>query len=1133
MPPARRAAPAATVGRPLEVFDVSVLGAADHVWLSVSCAQGSVFGISRPLPVWPAGIDDPLSWLSTAVRHARLEAGGQAQEIGRILTDLVFGVPDVAGLLLQARGAVAAAGGQLLVRVLAAPHDVASWPWELMIDPQRADQPAVLDSQQRATSSGFLTQARDVHVVRSARSRTYATRHAPIEPPMNLLMVMSSPLGSGGAEDTTPFDLYEEKRSLLAELQPLIDRGLLYVEIEDRPTLERLRSRIGRQRRGFHLFHYLGHAQPAGIRLEQPDGRGRLVASQHFARLLQQMPDLRLAVFAGCETARPPNETVQPGAWPGPLSIADLCVRDACPMVVGMQAVLPFRTERLFTRFFYQALTGGQAVAEALRLARLAVADDEYTGGTLVNWAVPSLLVGGGLPGPVTDPTALAEAPRPIRRLGIRMGVQQSDLRFISRLSELRVCVDVLSGQGSTRLVQVVGGAGTGKTALLDRAVEELDPEIRYLFVSARRLLMSEKPVSQLGGKVADLLKASNLRRPSAAELDSSDGWDRMLDASDDLRLAIVIDDADSLNESTPAADELTKALVALVGRRSRTRLAVACSQPIVALTARLNSNQASVVRLGALAWSDVWAWIRRNLPALTRLDENMLAQFYADLPHLEQWEVLANHLVARPNLLPSDLPTVVAQIARNSTAPTAVLPRPTVGSGEPIFGEPEPAPGADEPTRRPLRVAVAGPFTEGRAQQFGRGVTRFAAAHAVGGRVTEMTGDSAGSLAELIPLDTPFSDGQADIAALTAWLDAARQEAADIVVLDVGSERPQPAVDEGIHQLVTSGCLVIAAGGVSGRPCWPAWNPTVLAIGALDESGSVAAYSPYFPDRSKPELYAPAQLVDTSIKDLVADPSMQGTALAALNAAAVAITVWSTDRDLTAAELRQVLVSTAMPIEPDATSPRRIDPSAALGHLRQSRVLDILQWQSMELGQLVAESGMRAEVVIPIVDQLVETGRIQRQRTGDTETLVDPTSLTLQYRQLRAEPPGNRRTVRMQRIVDQVKELADQGRFTPAKVDGLWRGGDDAQRLVALAVTQAVPAMGSIDMLRGGITASRSAFEQYQALVAARVAMPQLSDQDRDKVAAALRTVQGSSHLEKDSSRNNLVNSLLAELDG
>ncbi len=185
--------------------------------------------------------------------------------MGRQLNDLVFGVPDVAALFQQTRGVAASRGAQVLLRLLVAPQSLGEWPWEMLVDPQRPDQ--------------FLTMARDVHVVRAGRARTYAVRSEPVEPPLNLLMVLSSPLTSGSGADETPFDLYEEKRALLAELEPLEDRGLLRIEVEDRPTMERLRARIGRQRRGFHLLHYLGHAQPNGLRLELPNRRGGLVTS--------------------------------------------------------------------------------------------------------------------------------------------------------------------------------------------------------------------------------------------------------------------------------------------------------------------------------------------------------------------------------------------------------------------------------------------------------------------------------------------------------------------------------------------------------------------------------------------------------------------------------------------------------------------------------------------------------------------------------------------------------------------------------------------------------------------------------------------------------------------------------------
>ena len=170
--------------------------------------------------------------------------------------------------------------------------------------------------------------ARDVHVVRAGRARTYAVRSEPVEPPLNLLMIMSSPLREGSGSDEAPFDLYEEKRSLLAELRPLEEQGLLRIEVEDRPTMERLRERIGRQRRGFHLVHYLGHAQPAGLRLEQPNGRGTLVESARFAPCCSRC---RTSGSRCSPAARPLARTRTPARMSGPDRCRSPTIASATP----------------------------------------------------------------------------------------------------------------------------------------------------------------------------------------------------------------------------------------------------------------------------------------------------------------------------------------------------------------------------------------------------------------------------------------------------------------------------------------------------------------------------------------------------------------------------------------------------------------------------------------------------------------------------------------------------------------------------------------------------------------------------------------------------------------------------------
>ena len=154
--------------------------------------------------------------------------------------------------------------------------------------------------------------------------------------------------------------------------------------------------------------------------------------------LLRLCPDLRLAVFAGCETARsavdPATMSIATSVgWRDMLSLADYCVQEACPTVIGMQAVLPFTTERIFTRFFYQALASGYTTAQSLNLARGAIQADQRVGGALLDWSVPALFVGSDEPGSIVPRTATPLSVPPKRRAELNLGLRQRNSQFFGR----------------------------------------------------------------------------------------------------------------------------------------------------------------------------------------------------------------------------------------------------------------------------------------------------------------------------------------------------------------------------------------------------------------------------------------------------------------------------------------------------------------------------------------------------------------------------------------------------------------------------------------------------------------------------------------------------------------------------
>jgi hypothetical protein len=503
-----------------------------------------------------------------------------AKEISDAVGALIFGEPEVLELFQATRGAAADRGRQMLVRVLASPH-LATLPWELLPDPA-----AGLGSNR----SGYLALASDAHVIRMARGRSYATRIEPLQPPLNLLIVLSSPSPRQRRDELLAFDLYEVKRSLLDELSPLIEAGLLKVCIEDRPTLENLRRRIGSVSRGFQLFHYVGHALPEKLVLEDLAGRREDRDSSTVCEILRMCPELRLAVFAGCETARAQIEASDRDArlavgWRNLVSLADRCVQEACPMVIGMQAVLPFRTERLFTRFFYQGIASGYSVAESLRLARGAARSDTRVGVELLDWSVPALFIGSGEPGPVIDRNAKGMPPAPFSRHDLKIGLRQPETRFFARDLPLRQAVDVLARRTRERVLVVTGVANVGKTYLVDRALEELGSDATHvLYVKLGRLapeldavreavggrkvgwetvftkvepdwskILSEfdphAPHRELCKLISDLLRqGTSQARPDTA-IALADWWDQIIEDINRVRLAVVIDEFELFDE--------------------------------------------------------------------------------------------------------------------------------------------------------------------------------------------------------------------------------------------------------------------------------------------------------------------------------------------------------------------------------------------------------------------------------------------------------------------------------------------------------------------------------------------------------------------------------------------------------
>lgn len=140
-------------------------------------------------------------------------------------------------------------------------------------------------------------------------------------------------------------------------------------------------------------------------------------------------------------------------------------------------------------------------------------------------------------------------------------------------------------------------------------------------------------------------------------------------------------------------------------------------------------------------------------------------------------------------------------------------------------------------------------------------------------------------------------------------------------------------------------------------------------------------------------------------------------------------------------------------------------------------------------------------------------------------------------YENLRADmPPGSDRTFRMGVLMSEVRAVAGIIGVSADLVTGLFESEREGDRVVALTLLEAQPLPECLPIVLDGISKSRSAFEQFQALRAAEELLPLLDNAARQQLGKVLlheyMDLDGKG-LREDSSRNYPVRQMLAEIDG
>jgi len=278
--------------------------------------------------------------------------------------------------------------------------------------------------------------------------------------PLRLLVVVSSP-------NRLP-ELNSEKE--IGVIQEVLDdarlKGYLEIQFEEIATLSNIRSKI----RHFqpHILHYTGHGgklpftNETYLACEDDDGELKPIFGDDLRRITQDSESLQLVVLSGCMTAQTHHHDALKG-------VATTLLQDSLPAVLAMQYSILDESGIEFATKFYEELSKGSSVLEAVNEVRLRLFD--LRGKDRADWGLPALY----LRTPdlhLIDPT-IPSKPEAMRAEQVNIGGLPVVRGFVGRKKEIR---DIRQAINSPHMpaVYVYGLGGVGKTALEAKIIEKV-----------------------------------------------------------------------------------------------------------------------------------------------------------------------------------------------------------------------------------------------------------------------------------------------------------------------------------------------------------------------------------------------------------------------------------------------------------------------------------------------------------------------------------------------------------------------------------------------------------------------------------------------------------------------------------
>ncbi|MFB0619338.1 hypothetical protein [Streptomyces sp. AGS-58] len=155
-------------------------------------------------------------------------------------------------------------------------------------------------------------------------------------------------------------------------------------------------------------------------------------------------------------------------------------------------------------------------------------------------------------------------------------------------------------------------------------------------------------------------------------------------------------------------------------------------------------------------------------------------------------------------------------------------------------------------------------------------------------------------------------------------------------------------------------------------------------------------------------------------------------------------------------------------------------------------------------------------------------------QLRAEAQALLDAAGpIAASYRSVRRSMrPGPDRTRAMQEIVSRARRLSEEQPFEPAEVLRWLREGSDEERVTALAMMQASRELRNFDAALATIEHSRSAFEQYLAMLLTRLMIDDLDAAQLRRLADIVKSQRGL-RFRRDTDRWRLSEEILQRVEG